>query len=60
MRELYNVMSESGSVPDLDQTEIWFHEDCICWMADIRIVGHVILGMQSIITVLQAVIAPIK
>ena len=45
MRELYNVMSGSATPSDTDKVEIWFHEDCISWMADIRLVGHVILGM---------------
>ena len=45
MRELYNVMSGTATSFDTDTIEIWFHEDCISWMADIRLVGHVILGM---------------
>ena len=38
----------SGESTDPDQVEVWFHEDCICWMSDVRIVGHVILGNDKL------------
>ena len=45
MRELRNAMSGSAAHSETDKVEIWFHEDCISWMADIRLIGHVILGI---------------
>ena len=45
MRELHNAISGSGNTSEMGKVEIWFHEDCISWMADIRLVGHVILGI---------------
>ena len=42
LRDLQNAIS--GSTSETDKVEVWFHEDCISWMADIRLVGHVILG----------------
>ena len=44
MRELQNAISGSGASSDSDKVEVWFHEDCIAWMSDVRLVGHVILG----------------
>ena len=46
MRELQNAISGSGGTSDNDKVEVWFHEDCISWMADVRLVGHVILGID--------------
>ena len=48
MQELYNVMSGSATSLETEKVEIWFHEDCVSWMADIRLVGHVILGRSLI------------
>ena len=48
MQELYNVMSGSATSLETEKIEIWFHEDCVSWMADIRLVGHVILGRSLI------------
>ena len=45
MRELHNAISGSGNTSEMGKVESWFHEDCISWMADIRLVGHVILGI---------------
>ena len=33
-----------------DQVEVWFHEDCICWMPDIKLVGNVLLGLEDAIS----------
>ena len=45
MRELHQAMAgTSGTPSEPDKVEIWFHEDCVSWMSDIRIVGHVIIG----------------
>ena len=48
MRELQNAISGSGASAETDKVEVWFHEDCISWMSDVRLVGHVILGNKSI------------
>ena len=45
LRELQNAISGSTIPSDTDKVEVWFHEDCLSWMADVRLVGHVILGM---------------
>ena len=29
--------------------EVWFHEDCICWMPMIKLVGHNVLGLDDAI-----------
>ena len=44
MRELQNAIGGSGASSEADRVEVWFHEDCIAWMSDVRLVGHVILG----------------
>ena len=45
MRELHQAIAgTSGTLSEPDKVEIWFHEDCVSWMSDIRIVGHVIIG----------------
>ena len=45
MRELHQAMAgTSGTPSEPDKVEIWFHEDCVSWMSDIRIVRHVIIG----------------
>ena len=46
MRELHQAMAGTtqGAPSEPDKVEIWFHEDCVSWMSDIRIVGHVIIG----------------
>jgi len=36
-----------------DQSEVWFHEDCICWMPQIRLIGCQILGLSEAIRVSQ-------
>ena len=33
--------------------EVWFHEDCVCWCPDIRIVGNVVLGLDDAISATQ-------
>jgi hypothetical protein len=35
------------------QVEVWFHEDCICWMPQIRLVGCQLLGLPEAIKVSQ-------
>lgn len=48
MRELHQAMAgTSGTPSEPDKVEIWFHEDCVSWMSDIRIVGHVIIGLED-------------
>jgi hypothetical protein len=29
--------------------EVWFHEDCVCWMPSLKIVGHSLLGLDEAI-----------
>ena len=29
------------------QREIWFHEDCVCWMADISLIGSRLIGLEA-------------
>ena len=48
MRELQNAISGQGASSETDKVEVWFHEDCISWMSDVRLVGHVILGKKFI------------
>ena len=48
MRELQNAISGQGASSETDKVEVWFHEDCISWMSDVRLVGHVILGNKFI------------
>ena len=48
MRELQNAISGPGASSETDKVEVWFHEDCISWMSDVRLVGHVILGKKFI------------
>ena len=33
--------------------EVWFHEDCICWLPQIRLIGNQILGLPEAIKVTQ-------
>ena len=35
---------ESPAKGPSDQSEIWFHEDCICWMPQIRLIGNLLFG----------------
>ncbi len=30
-----------------DQTEVWFHEDCICWMPDVALIGRRLIGLDE-------------
>lgn len=36
------------------QAEVWFHEDCLCWMSGIQLVGNVILGLEEAVESSQA------
>lgn len=29
--------------------EVWFHEDCVCWMPTVKFVGHNLLGLDEAI-----------
>ena len=43
-----------GSKQTGDQNcEVWFHEDCICWLPQIRLIGNQILGLPEAIKVTQ-------
>ena len=30
-----------------EQSEIWFHEDCICWLPEISLIGSRLLGLEE-------------
>ena len=40
-----SVVSSSG-----DQAEIWFHEDCICWMPEVTLIGNRLLGLEEAVS----------
>ena len=46
-------LSTSTNSEHSDQSEVWFHEDCICWMPQIRLIGCQILGLSEAIRVSQ-------
>ena len=52
MRELQNAISGQGASSETDKVEVWFHEDCISWMSDVRLVGHVILGKSLFVSLI--------
>ena len=49
----FTFLSLKGSGKSSDQSEVWFHEDCICWMPQIRLIGCQILGLSEAIRVSQ-------
>ena len=36
-----------------NQSEVWFHEDCVCWMPTVRLVGAQLLGLSEAIRMSQ-------
>ena len=40
-------------VKKTDQSEVWFHEDCVCWMPTVRLVGAQLLGLSEAIRMSQ-------
>lgn len=50
-----NTAGQQVSSPSKNtgQGEVWFHEDCICWMPQIRLMGCQILGIAEAIRVSQ-------
>ncbi|CAB4062566.1 unnamed protein product [Lepeophtheirus salmonis] len=32
-----------------NEVEVWMHEDCICWIQDIQILGHRLIGLERAI-----------
>ena len=45
--------SSSSSSKSDHKSEVWFHEDCICWLPQIRLVGNQVLGLTEAIRVTQ-------
>ena len=35
--------------PQDKPVEVWFHEDCVCWMPDIRLLGSKLYGLEEAI-----------
>ena len=45
--------SKSSPIKSDQKSEIWFHEDCVCWLPQIRLMGNRILGLPEAIRVSQ-------
>ena len=35
--------------PQDKPVEVWFHEDCVCWMPDMRLLGSKLYGLEEAI-----------
>ena len=35
------------------RAEVWFHEDCVCWCPDVKVVGNVVLGLDEAVAATQ-------
>eukprot|EP00093_Oithona_nana_P003552 03552.XXX_47366_45913_1 [CDS] Oithona nana genome sequencing. len=44
---------ESASPKKSNQSEVWFHEDCVCWMPTVRLIGAQLLGLSEAIRMSQ-------
>jgi len=44
---------ESASPKKSNESEVWFHEDCVCWMPTVRLVGAQLLGLSEAIRMSQ-------
>jgi len=45
------VQQQLHSPPNVqgNNVEVWFHEDCVCWIPSVKIVGHNLLGLDDAI-----------
>jgi len=46
IREDHPLEEESGD----DVAEIWFHEDCICWMPNVTLIGNRLYGLEDAVS----------
>lgn len=38
-----------GGLSRDDECEVWFHEDCVCWMPNVRLLGTKLYGLEEAI-----------
>jgi len=36
-----------------NRVEVWFHEDCVCWCPDVRLVGTLVIGLDEAVKLTQ-------
>ena len=39
-----------ASAAPSDQLEVWFHEDCVCWMPEVTLIGSRLLGLEDAVS----------